>query len=68
INCSISLSKKYEKKFEMQMLKGIRKELKPKLNQKGFNVSEYIPYGTNLLPYSIRRMKERKRNINRRNS
>lgn len=63
INGAISLSKKYKKKFEFQMLKGIRNELKPKLIQKGFNVSEYIPYGTNWLPYSIRRMKERKRNI-----
>ena len=57
------LSKKYEKKFEFQMLKGIRDELKPDLLQKGFSVAEYIPYGTNWLPYSIRRLKERKRNI-----
>lgn len=63
INGAISLSKKYEKKFEFQMLKGIRNELKPKLIKKGFNVSEYIPYGANWLPYSIRRIKERKRNI-----
>jgi proline dehydrogenase len=26
-------------------------------------VSDYIPYGTKWLPYSIRRLKERKRNI-----
>jgi proline dehydrogenase len=57
------LYKTHERKFEFQMLKGIRDELKPILVKKGFSVSEYIPYGTNWLPYSIRRLKERKRNI-----
>ena len=63
IDKAIDLSKKYERKFEFQMLKGIRDELKPILTKKGFSVSEYIPYGTNWLPYSIRRLRERKRNI-----
>lgn len=63
IEQAIKLSKNYGKKFEFQMLKGIRDELKPALLQKGFSVAEYIPYGTNWLPYSIRRLKERKRNI-----
>lgn len=58
-----NLSKKYPKKFEFQMLKGIRDELKPRLIKKKFVVSDYIPYGVNWLPYSIRRIKERKRNI-----
>jgi proline dehydrogenase len=63
INSAISLSKKFERKFEFQMLKGIRDELKSELTRKKFVVSDYIPYGTNWLPYSIRRLKERKRNI-----
>lgn len=63
IERAVKLSKKYEKKFEFQMLKGIRDELKPQLTGRGFVVSDYIPYGTNWLPYSIRRVKERKRNI-----
>ena len=63
IDLAIDLSKKYERKFEFQMLKGIRDELKPILIKNGFSVSEYIPYGTNWLPYSIRRLRERKRNI-----
>ena len=63
IDMAIDLSKRYEKKFEFQMLKGIRDELKPILIKSGFSVSEYIPYGTNWLPYSIRRLRERKRNI-----
>jgi len=58
-----NMSKKYPKKFEFQMLKGIRDELKPKLIKKKFVVSDYIPYGVNWLPYSFRRIKERKRNI-----
>ncbi len=57
------LSKKYPKKFEFQMLKGIRDELKPTLIQEGYVISDYIPYGVNWLAYSIRRIKERKRNI-----
>ncbi|NDF47481.1 MAG: proline dehydrogenase [Nitrosopumilaceae archaeon] len=63
ISSAMTLAKKYEKKFEFQMLRGIRDELKPALIKKGFALSEYIPYGTNWLPYSIRRLKERKRNI-----
>jgi len=63
IDTAINLSKKHERKFEFQMLKGIRDEIKPVLVKSGFSVSEYIPYGTNWLPYSIRRLKERKRNI-----
>jgi len=63
IDMAIDLSKRYERKFEFQMLKGIRDELKPILIKSGFSVSEYIPYGTNWLPYSIRRLRERKRNI-----
>lgn len=63
IELAIEFSKEHEKKFEFQMLKGIRDELKLILIKDGFSVSEYIPYGTNWLPYSIRRLKERKRNI-----
>ncbi|NDB33123.1 MAG: hypothetical protein EB160_06760, partial [Nitrososphaeria archaeon] len=63
ISSAMTLAKKHEKKFEFQMLRGIRDELKPALIKKGFALSEYIPYGTNWLPYSIRRLKERKRNI-----
>ena len=58
-----ALSKKYPRKFEFEFLKGIREEIKPDLIRKGFVVSDYIPYGTNWLAYSIRRIKERKRNI-----
>ena len=63
IKMAISLSKKNKVKFEFQLLKGIRDDIKQTLVKKGFVVSDYIPYGTKWLPYSIRRLKERKRNI-----
>ena len=63
IKDAIALSKKFSRKFEFQLLKGVRDELKPDLVKQGFVVSDYIPYGTNWLPYSIRRLRERKRNI-----
>jgi proline dehydrogenase len=37
--------------------------MKGNLLKRGFRVSEYIPYGNQWLPYSIRRIRERKRNI-----
>jgi len=49
--------------FEFQLLMGIRDELKRDLVGRGYAVSEYIPYGTNWLPYSVRRIRERKRNL-----
>jgi len=58
-----SLSKKYPRKFEFQFLKGIRDEIKEDLIKEKFVVSDYIPYGTNWLEYSVRRIKERKRNL-----
>ncbi len=58
-----NLSKKYPRKFEFEFLKGVREEIKSDLIKKKFVVSDYIPYGVNWLPYSIRRSKERKRNI-----
>ena len=50
-------------KFEFQLLMGIRDELKSELVRRGFAVAEYIPYGSQWLPYSVRRIRERKRNL-----
>jgi proline dehydrogenase len=58
---AISLGKNSE--FEFQMLMGIRDELKSELVAKGFAVAEYIPYGGHWLPYSVRRLREHKRNL-----
>jgi proline dehydrogenase len=59
---AIGLGKK-NAKFEFQMLMGIQDELKSELIAKGFAVAEYIPYGSQWLPYSVRRIRERKRNL-----
>lgn len=48
---------------EFQMLMGIRDDVKPSLVSQGLRLSEYIPYGRTWFPYSIRRLRERKRNI-----
>lgn len=52
-----------DSKCEFQMLMGIRDELKSDLVAKKFIVAEYIPYGSQWLPYSVRRIRERKRNL-----
>lgn len=49
--------------LQFQFLKGIREKLKVNLLSKGFTVHEYVPYGENWLPYSLRRLRERKSNI-----
>lgn len=57
------LSRDDKTRFEFQLLKGIRDDLKTSLLNDGYNVSEYIPYGPEWYNYSKRRMRERKRNI-----
>ena len=51
------------KNVQFQFLKGVRDELKQRLVSDGYMVSEYMPYGEKWLQYSLRRLKERKRNI-----
>jgi proline dehydrogenase len=66
VNEAIELSKKsriVKRKFEFQLLKGISDEMKTSLVKQGFRVCEYLPYGNQWLPYSVRRIKERRRNI-----
>jgi proline dehydrogenase len=63
INEAIEVNKAHKRRIEFQMLMGVREELKHKLVSKGFNVVDYIPYGTAWIPYTWRRLKERKRNI-----
>lgn len=66
INYAIALSEEFstdKKKFEFQLLMGIHNELKEILVNRKFKTCEYIPYGYQWLPYSIRRIRERKRNI-----
>ena len=45
------------------MLLGTRENLKFKLVAEGFRVSNYIPYGRKWFAYTVRRLRERRRNI-----
>jgi proline dehydrogenase len=50
-------------KFEFEMLRGIREELKLELARKGYRVVDYLPYGEEWYAYSMRRIKEHPSNI-----
>jgi proline dehydrogenase len=57
------LSKKRPVDFEYEMLMGIRDQKKLNLVQRGFRVSEYIPFGKGWWGYSVRRINEHKSNV-----
>jgi proline dehydrogenase len=63
INEVLEANKVHKKRLEFQMLMGVREELKHELVKKGLAVVDYIPYGKHWFPYSVRRIRERKRNI-----
>ncbi len=63
IDQAIKLAETHRRIWEFQMLKGVREPLKRELRAKGLRVSEYIPYGPNWLPYFLRRLRERPRNM-----
>jgi proline dehydrogenase len=50
-------------RYEFQMLYGIRRETQLELVRHGHPVRIYVPYGTHWLPYTIRRLRERKENL-----
>ena len=50
-------------RFEFQMLYGIRRDLQERLIDEGYRVRIYVPYGTYWMPYTIRRIRERKENL-----
>lgn len=50
-------------KFEFQMLLGIREKLQKKIIERGFKLRIYVPFGRAWLPYTWRRLRERKENI-----
>jgi len=49
--------------FELQMLLGIKRTMQKMLAERGYKVRVYVPYGTEWLPYALRRLRERKENI-----
>ncbi len=50
-------------KFEFEMLRGIRDDLKLRLAEKGYRMVDYMPYGEEWYAYSMRRVKEHPSNI-----
>jgi len=62
----ISFTKKNKipkKKFEFEMLYGIRRGLQKSLVSKSYNVRVYVPYGEEWFSYFYRRVRERKENF-----
>jgi len=45
-------------KFEFQMLLGVREDLRDKINNDGYKIRIYVPFGEDWYKYSIRRLKE----------
>jgi proline dehydrogenase len=49
--------------FYFEMLYGVRRDLQKYLRDKGFRMRVYTPFGKSWLPYTLRRLGERKENI-----
>lgn len=45
-------------KFEFQMLLGVREDLRDQINNDGYKIRIYVPFGKDWYKYSIRRLKE----------
>jgi proline dehydrogenase len=45
-------------KFEFQMLLGVREDLRDKINNDGYKIRIYVPFGEDWYAYSVRRLKE----------
>jgi proline dehydrogenase len=50
-------------RFEFQLLLGIRTRLTRKILADGWRVRIYVPFGRMWLPYTLRRLRERKENV-----
>ncbi|HAX46310.1 MAG TPA: proline dehydrogenase [Nitrospina sp.] len=51
------------KSFYFEMLYGVRRDIHKALLDKGYQVRIYVPYGKSWLPYTLRRLTEKKGNI-----
>lgn len=49
--------------FYFEMLYGVRRDLQKVLLEKGYRTRIYVPYGKSWLPYTLRRLAERKENV-----
>lgn len=52
------------KRFEFQMLYGIRRDLQIALAESGYRMRVYVPFGREWFPYFMRRLGERPANLN----
>lgn len=59
----VSQEKIEAKRFEFQMLYGLRPKRWDALVAAGYNVRVYVPYGTHWFPYFSRRLRERPENV-----
>ena len=51
------------KRFEFQMLYGVRRDLQEALRAQGWGMRVYVPFGTQWYPYLMRRLAERPANM-----
>ncbi len=58
IDTALKLRKRYKKEVTFAMLRGIRSDYALSLARKGNDVSVYVPFGEEWIPYSYRRLKE----------
>lgn len=52
-----------KRSFYFEMLYGVRRDLHKILLGKGYQVRIYVPFGKSWLPYTLRRLSERKENV-----
>ena len=51
------------RRWEFQMLYGVRRDLQQQLVAQGYNLRVYVPFGDAWYPYLMRRMAERPANM-----
>ena len=62
IDLATGLHAEHDTPFEIQMLTGVRESAQFELAEQGYEVYQYIPYGTKWFSYFYRRVRERKEN------
>ncbi|RJX48697.1 proline dehydrogenase family protein [Halonotius pteroides] len=62
IDLAKELHREHGTPFEIQMLTGVRESAQFELAKQGYDVYQYIPYGTKWFSYFYRRIRERKEN------
>lgn len=50
-------------RFYFEMLYGVARDLQKQLKRRGYRVRVYVPYGQSWLPYTLRRLAEKKENV-----